>query len=924
MKNLFKKLISYSVAFLVFVQFSFMAPQRAQAGSLDTVKTVLGLIESALGPSWPLPIKATEIFALIALIEKCPGTNDEALQSCITGASNDPLIGPMLETSAGLENIQLGLDIYLDIKNSDYVKLIKDGGKPIGCAAAAIFTGFDVCGALDELLAIAGAVGEAAEYAFSWLDDLDTALFGQTPHMNQEQYFSERWKPYIRSYAALLYKGSASDDAGLQPYLSPYHYNNCGGYIYCGLENRSLNKIYENCNSYYQGFNDGNGGSICNNNKATFINQAKALVQAANLTMQVAPILQTVLDGQNKIWNDKLTEFKESLKTTFPEYKNDVLDKSKYDKYYWDKYENFTKSVEKKVGKITAGTYCADTQTGSYECIDVEKGDGTCCGTIAAKTYSNLYDSNFKTTPLDAANQAVGSAQEILQNYFKWLKADIEHFWQMKRESENSWKKQNFIIEAKNKLYALKAICKSLTNYKDHAKNMKFYNACYNSEPLESCSNKIDNLANQQVSSGDTKATNDFIEANKPAIDACLKASEKVTKEWQRMDNLYYPFIDGWYQYYQDNFKGNYKNKNKGEKPGSIPKEKMADSLEIEYTNCAAFHMEDVIQKAIDESSGKIAVFVGKPIGNMAKETAKAVARSGSKNNFKKWAGMAEVQPPTIAEGFCKDKGLAVVTHDYEVKNNYDTDGRDLNMKEEAKKVLALSGCTVHEFTGAQGKQSDEFHLMCDSKDKYDKCVKGLGGDIRPSKSHCTAQGSIATNLVLSPCCEATYQGAGAGVAKQIETDAKDLMDGTKAGMTTAVAAAAALAAANNNKTFKVTVSSGMGGSVAPMGVQTVASGKTATFTITASTGFKTKSVTGCGAKVKMGNLYETEAINADCTMTVAFEKTTLTIQGRPNLNGIQTGTIAPGAIQPHVAPASGTAPVRMLPIQPGLIKKRK
>ena len=915
MKNLFKKIISYSIALVVFVQFSFMAPQRAQASSMDTVISVLGMIEVAV-PNWPLDLKPTEIYALIKIIGTCknPG-NDDALMECVNGATADPIIGPMLETSAGIDNIKLGLAIYLDIKNSDYVKLIIDGGEPIGCAAAAIFTGFDVCGALKELLAIAEAVGDAAEYAFSWLDDVDTFLFGQLPHMNQEQYFDQRWKPYIRSYAALLYKGPVAESTGLQPYLSPYAYYNCGSYLSCGLENRSLSKIQEDCKSYYEGFNDGNGGSICANNKATFINQANALVQAANLTMQVAPVLQGILDGQTKIWNDKLTEFKESLKTTFPEYKNDVLDQSKYDKYYWDKYANFTKSVEKKVGKITAGTYCADQKTGSYECIDIEKGDGTCCGTIAAKTYANLYDSNFKKSPLDAANQAVGDAQEVLQNYFKWLKTDIEHFWQMKRESENSWKKQNFVIEAKNKLYALKAICKSLTNYKDHAKNMKFLNACYNSEPLESCSSKIDSISNQQVATGDTKATNDFIESNKPAIDACLKASETVTKEWQRMDNLYYPFIDGWYQYYQDNFKGNYKNKNKGEKVGSIPKEKMADSLEIEYTNCAAFHMEDVIQKAIDGSNGKIAIFVGKPIGNLAKETAKAVARTGAKNSFKKWAGMAESQPPTIAEGFCKDKGLAVVTHDYSVKNNYDTDGRDLGMKEEAKKALSASNCSI---------QNDEFHLLCDSKEKYDKCVKALGGDIRPSKVKCVSDPDNAS-LVLSPCCEATYQSAAAPeVKKDYNTDVKELMSGAKGAMTAAATAAAQAAA--NNQTFKVTATAGMGGSITPMGVQTVNSGKTMTFTITANSGFKIKSVTGCGAKMKMGNLYETEAITADCSLAVAFEKT-LAIQGRPMMNTVPTvpsGGIAPGAITPHTTTPPASSPVRMMPVQPGLIKKRK
>ena len=91
-----------------------------------------------------------------------------------------------------------------------------------------------------------------------------------------------------------------------------------------------------------------------------------------------------------------------------------------------------------------------------------------------------------------------------------------------------------------------------------------------------------------------------------------------------------------------------------------------------------------------------------------------------------------------------------------------------------------------------------------------------------------------------------------------------------------------------------------------------------------ANAGNKVKSVTGCGVKVKMGNIYETEAINSDCSLSAAFEKT-LAIQGRPIAPGaVPAGAAPPGAITPRTQPVSGSAPIHMIPIQPGVIKKRK
>lgn len=76
----------------------------------------------------------------------------------------------------------------------------------------------------------------------------------------------------------------------------------------------------------------------------------------------------------------------------------------------------------------------------------------------------------------------------------------------------------------------------------------------------------------------------------------------------------------------------------------------------------------------------------------------------------------------------------------------------------------------------------------------------------------------------------------------------------------------------NAPTTYKVTPAVGSGGSVSPSTVQSVNSGATASFTITANSGYIISSVTGCGGVPwSGGNTYTTGVITSDCIVNASF-----------------------------------------------------
>lgn len=106
---------------------------------------------------------------------------------------------------------------------------------------------------------------------------------------------------------------------------------------------------------------------------------------------------------------------------------------------------------------------------------------------------------------------------------------------------------------------------------------------------------------------------------------------------------------------------------------------------------------------------------------------------------------------------------------------------------------------------------------------------------------------------------------------------------------------------------FTVTAISGAGGAITPA-TATVASGGTATFTLSPESGYQISSVTGCGGTLS-GNSYATGAITANCQVNAAFSRlpssillkleTTGAVPSGSGISGLQVTVILPSGIYP-------------------------
>ena len=89
--------------------------------------------------------------------------------------------------------------------------------------------------------------------------------------------------------------------------------------------------------------------------------------------------------------------------------------------------------------------------------------------------------------------------------------------------------------------------------------------------------------------------------------------------------------------------------------------------------------------------------------------------------------------------------------------------------------------------------------------------------------------------------------------------------------------------------TYSVTPSAGAGGSISPSSSQSVASGGTTSFTLSATSGFQIDTVGGtCGGTLSF-NTYTTNAISADCTVVASFSAlpvTTFAVTPSAGANG--------------------------------------
>ncbi len=837
MKTFQKKIISIFLTSIFLFQLCAYYPAKAEASNMDTIKTVLGLIEKALFPNWPLPLTTDEIFSLLNVIEICKNPDDSKLMDCAEAATADPKLGPMLESSAGKENIELGIKIYLDLKNSDYVQLMVDGGEPIACAAAQIFTGFDVCGALKELAAIAAAVGEAAEEAVSWLDELGSKVFGPTPHMDSAGYYANNWAPFVRSYVTQKLKTTINNDTALDPYL-PYWVTATGNVTYSntGLTSKkSVNQIFQDCLSYYKGFYDDNASDKCNASQNTFFTHTDLLFKQATYLTQFSLAFDGVLKGEQNIWTNKIEDFKNELVKKFPD--QDVLNPKKpYSS--WNHVDTFSLFSKSKIGKIESGTICTDSQ--QFECVDLPKASGSCCATMANEGFSNIVESNYQAAPLDTANKAVEKYKDVLQKQFDDLKTKETSYWQNKANDKNYNIKQSVVVNAYNKITALRTKCQSLKNYLND--NEKYWSLCYDSEPLVSCNEKLEKLSKENPDYSNKQAVEDVVNKYKDSLNACVTASEKVVNEWQRMDNLQQPFLDGWWNYYHTNYKGKMKSNSKGQKNGEIPKDDMIFSLKVNYSSCVSDHMMGLSKNELSASIGSISSFVNKSVSDLQIRPIKLAAQRGNQK-FGKMPEMSVM--PNIAEGFCKELGAQTANPDNKNQNTDDvvfggsqnTDSVDPSKRNagdlsNAKSVSVSSGCMPFDFKGNKNKQPDLFHLMCNDLNSYQKCFTSLGADQRASKAQCsTLNGSVTENYVFSICCDRSYQ-----------------------------------------PTFvNVNLMSSGPGSISPNSTQTIEKGSVLKFKAMPIIGGKVNKVDGCGAHLISMQDYETQPIISDCMIHIEF-----------------------------------------------------
>ncbi|HEY0229619.1 MAG TPA: hypothetical protein VGC55_00085 [Dokdonella sp.] len=181
--------------------------------------------------------------------------------------------------------------------------------------------------------------------------------------------------------------------------------------------------------------------------------------------------------------------------------------------------------------------------------------------------------------------------------------------------------------------------------------------------------------------------------------------------------------------------------------------------------------------------------------------------------------------------------------------------------------------------------------------------VSGGNGTIAPSTPQSVNDGATTT-FTLTPAMG--YHIANVG----------GTCGGSLAGSlytTNAVTADCSVIASFAINTFTVTPSAGSGGSIAPSTPQTVDSGATSSFTLSANSGFQIASVGGtCGGSLA-GAVYTTNAITANCTVIASFNALTFTVTPSAGSGGSLAPstpqTVNDGAVVAFtVTPAAGFA----------------
>jgi hypothetical protein len=191
------------LAALVLLPLALLAPNVAKADVLSLLEGVAQTVGV-----WPSQLPTvTEIRAVVGVLEKCGSTaDDNGLIACVEALIDNHTTSNLVE-GAGMstERVRMAIAIYLDLKNQDYVQLMLDGGKPLGCALAQVLTGIDVCGALDAILAVGGAVVDVVAAFLDGLTDaaewLSCVVFGCSKSAPGPTIAERLFEFYKKTYA---------------------------------------------------------------------------------------------------------------------------------------------------------------------------------------------------------------------------------------------------------------------------------------------------------------------------------------------------------------------------------------------------------------------------------------------------------------------------------------------------------------------------------------------------------------------------------------------------------------------------------------------------------------------------------------------------------------------------------------------------
>ena len=152
LKSFVKRIRAFVVALLL--PALAVIPNQAQAFDIwQVLDTIANTPAVAYPSSLPLP---SEIKEVIGVAQSCidQPASDTGIITCLNKAMENPTLAQHMP----VEKIEMAINIYLDIKNGDYIQLAIDAGKPLACLAAPLIIGFDVCGAIEAIIAVGGAV----------------------------------------------------------------------------------------------------------------------------------------------------------------------------------------------------------------------------------------------------------------------------------------------------------------------------------------------------------------------------------------------------------------------------------------------------------------------------------------------------------------------------------------------------------------------------------------------------------------------------------------------------------------------------------------------------------------------------------------------------------------------------------------------